>query len=960
MITGVLVAFAQTGSLVAQQGTLRGNVTAAATGAALGGAQVSLPDLSLGANSGPGGSYEITDIPAGTHEVMVVLLGYGTQRSQVTIAGGQTAELDFALSEVALELEGLVAVGSRARPRTVTESPVPVDVIPTTDIVQQGDTDFANLLRNVVPSFNVNIQPISDAATFARPANLRGLAPDHTLVLINGKRRHRTAVITWYGNGLADGSQGPDIALIPGLALEQAEVLRDGASAQYGSDAIAGVMNFVLKNDRSGGSIEIKTGGYPLGETSERFEAGSFPGDGEMYTLSGNVGLPLGETGFLNLTGEYGNANPTDRSTQRNDALALLGSGNSFVRAPAQIWGSPQVSNEVKLWANMGYLFNDNVQFYGHGNYVSKQVEGGFYFRNPGTRSGVFGTRNADGNRVLLIGDMLDASDGVLDGSAMCPEVRVTDDGVVINSTENMAAFNHVMGDPNCFTFRKLFPGGFTPQFGANVGDASAVAGLRGTSGDLNWDASASWGKSNMDFYMYNTVNASLGPNQPCAGSDRTLSFVVPDQACTPWFHPGIYDQQEVNLNVDLSYAMNERVNLAGGAEWRNERFEIFQGSTESWTEGPLATQGFTPGSNGFTGFGPLTVGDWNRNNFAAYGDLEIREPEGAWTFGVAGRVERFSDFGTTINGKVAGRVSASENFGLRASVSTGFRAPTPGQQNAFNISTIYDPAIMDLTNNGTIPSTSPLAVNFGGQALTPEKSVNMALGAVYDDGPFSLSMDFFQIRVSDRLTTSADRSLTPTEIEQLIAEGIIRPGGVLARFRFFINDFATRTDGIDLVGAYEIEGARGATTTLSSAWNWTRTTVTDFNSTTLTGHRIRILEEGLPNVRGNVAMNHVFAGGTRFLVRGSYWGGYFDGEQPYYESNPDNTIDYPARMLFDMEAAHTFADRWTLTVGGTNVLNTYPEEYPGAAAGVGNRFGQFTPFGFNGGFYYTRVGYSW
>jgi len=960
MITGVLVAFAQTGSLVAQQGTLRGNVTAAATGAALGGAQVSLPDLSLGANSGPGGSYEITDIPAGTHEVMVVLLGYGTQRSQVTIAAGQTAELDFALSEVALELEGLVAVGSRARPRTVTESPVPVDVIPTTDIVQQGDTDFANLLRNVVPSFNVNIQPISDAATFARPANLRGLAPDHTLVLINGKRRHRTAVITWYGNGLADGSQGPDIALIPGLALEQAEVLRDGASAQYGSDAIAGVMNFVLKNDRSGGSIEIKTGGYPLGETSERFEAGSFPGDGEMYTLSGNVGLPLGETGFLNLTGEYGNANPTDRSTQRNDALALLGSGNSFVRAPAQIWGSPQVSNEVKLWANMGYLFNDNVQFYGHGNYVSKQVEGGFYFRNPGTRSGVFGTRNADGNRILLIGDMLDASDGVLDGSAMCPEVRVTDDGVVINSADNMAAFNQVMGDPNCFTFRKLFPGGFTPQFGANVGDASAVAGLRGTSGDLNWDASASWGKSNMDFYMYNTVNASLGPNQPCAGSDRTLSFVVPDQSCTPWFHPGIYDQQEVNLNVDLSYAMNERVNLAGGAEWRNERFEIFQGSTESWTEGPLATQGFTPGSNGFTGFGPLTVGDWNRNNFAAYGDLEIREPEGAWTFGVAGRVERFSDFGTTINGKVAGRVSASENFGLRASVSTGFRAPTPGQQNAFNISTIYDPAIMDLTNNGTIPSTSPLAVNFGGQALTPEKSVNMALGAVYDDGPFSLSMDFFQIRVSDRLTTSADRSLTPTEIEQLIAEGIIRPGGVLARFRFFINDFATRTDGIDLVGAYEIEGARGATTTLSSAWNWTRTTVTDFNSTTLTGHRIRILEEGLPNVRGNVAMNHVFAGGTRFLVRGSYWGGYFDGEQPYYESNPDNTIDYPARMLFDMEAAHTFADRWTLTVGGTNVLNTYPEEYPGAAAGVGNRFGQFTPFGFNGGFYYTRVGYSW
>ncbi len=958
-IAAVIGALAQTGSLAAQ-GTLRGTVTAAGTGAALGGAQVSLPDLSLGANAGPGGGYQITDIPAGTHEVMVVLLGYGTERRQVTITSGQTAELNFSLSEAAVELEGLVAVGSRARPRTVTESPVPVDVIPTTDIVQQGDTDFANLLRNVVPSFNVNIQPISDAATFARPANLRGLAPDHTLVLVNGKRRHRTAVITWYGNGLADGSQGPDIALVPGLALMQAEVLRDGASAQYGSDAIAGVMNFVLKNNRSGGTIELKTGGYPLGETSEPFDEGSFPGDGEMYTLSGNVGLPLGETGFLNLTGEYGNANPTDRSTQRLDALALLGAGNTSVRSPAQVWGSPQISDELKLWANMGYLFNDNTQFYGHGNFVSKQVEGGFYYRNPGTRSGVFGTRNADGERILLVGDMLDASDGVLDGSAMCPEVRVTDDGVVMNNSDNMAAFNRIMGDPNCFTFRKLFPGGFTPQFGANVQDASAVAGLRGTSGDLSWDASAAWGQSNMDFYMYNTVNASLGPNQPCAGSDRTLSFVVPDQPCTPWFHPGIYDQQEINLNVDLSYALNDRVNVAGGTEWRNEGFEIIQGSTESWTEGPLATQGFTPGSNGFTGFGPLTEGNWNRNNFAAYGDLEVREPEGAWTLGVAARVERFSDFGTTVNGKVAGRVSASENLGLRGSFSTGFRAPTPGQQNAFNISTIYDPAIMDLTNNGTIPSTSPLAVNFGGEPLTPEKSVNLALGAVYDDGPFSLSMDFFQIRVSDRLTTSADRQLSPEEIQQLIAEGIIRPGGVLARFRFFINDFATRTDGIDLVGAYRIDGAGGATTTFTSAWNWTRTTVTDFDPVTLTDHRIRILEEGLPGVRGNLAMNHVFAGGTRFLVRGSHWGGYFDGEQPYYESSPDNTIDYPSRILFDMEAAHTFADQWTLTVGAQNVLNTFPEEYPGAAAGVGNRFGQFTPFGFNGGFYYTRIGYSW
>ena len=554
----VVLALVQASGLAAQ-GTLQGTVTDLQTGAPIAGVQASLPELSRGSISGVAGTYDIADLPAGTHEVLFTLIGYQLVTRQVTIADGETTQLDVALDEAAIALEGLVVVGSRARPRTVTESPVPVDVISDEDLVLQGDTDMANLLRNVVPSFNVNVQPISDAATFARPANLRGLAPDHTLVLVNGKRRHRTAVITWYGNGLADGSQGPDIALIPGMALEQAEVLRDGAAAQYGSDAIAGVMNFVLKNARSGGALEVKSGGHLL------------EGDGEMYSVVGNVGLPLGETGFLNLTGEYGNAKPTDRSVQRDDALALMGAGNQSVRQPAQIWGAPQISNEIKLWANAGYLFNDNVRFYAHGNYVSKQVEGGFYFRNPNTRSGVFATTNAAEESILLVGDMLDARDGVLDGSAGCPEVRVAG-GVVADQT----AWNRVLSDPNCFTFQKIFPGGFTPQFGAYVLDASAVAGLTGVSDRLSWDASASWGKSNLDFYMYNTVNASLGPDQPC--SNQGTSPHVPEQLCTPYFNPGIYDQQEVNLNVDLSYALSERVNLAGGGEWRNESFEIIEG----------------------------------------------------------------------------------------------------------------------------------------------------------------------------------------------------------------------------------------------------------------------------------------------------------------------------------------------------------------------------------------------
>ena len=934
------------------QGTLQGRVTVVGTGAALASANVAIPSLNLGGTTGPTGSYSVGDVPAGTHEVVISLIGFREERRQVSISNGEITRLDVSLTEAALPFEGLVVVGTRAQPRTVTESPVPVDVIPTREIVNQGATDLADLVRNVNPSFNVNIQPISDAATFARPANLRGLAPDHTLVLVNGKRRHRTAVITWYGNGLADGSQGPDIALIPGLALRQAEMLRDGASAQYGSDAIAGVMNYVLRNDRSGGRIEYKTGANLFGETSDRLERGLFPGDGEMHTISGNIGLPLGETGFLNLTGEYGNALPTDRSVQRNDAIALMRSGNTSVRQPAQIWGSPEVSDEIKLWANAGYNFDDYTQLYAHGNYVTKQVEGGFYFRNPNTRSGVFGTSNADGQSILLVGDMLDAQDGVLDGSAGCPEVRV--EGGVVADEE---AWNHVLNDPNCFTFQKIFPGGFTPQFGAHVLDASGVAGLKGSSGDLSWDASAAWGKSNMDFYMYNTVNASLGPDQPC--SNEGTSPAVPDQPCTPYFNPGIYDQQEINLNVDVSYSMSETMSLSGGAEWRNEIFEIIEGDRASWTEGPLATQGFTPGSNGFTGFGPLTAGDWSRNNFAAYGQAGFEDADDKWLVDVAGRIENFSDFGLTINGKLAARYSMNEAFALRGAASTGFRAPTPGQQNAFNISTIYDPDIMDLTNNGTIPSTSDLAQLYGGEALQPETSVNVSLGTVYSEGNFHFSADYFLINVSDRLTTSRNFELSTEDIDRLLNEGIIRPGGVLKRFRFFINDFATRTQGIDVVAAYQMEGERG-TTDLTTAWNWTTTKVTQHNDDTLSPLRIRILQEGLPNVRGNIAVNHEFPAGTRAMVRASYWGGYFDGETPYYESNPDETIDYPGRMLVDVEGAHTFMDRYTLTVGAQNVLNTLPAEYPGAAGGVGNRYGQFTPFGFNGTFLYTRLAYSW
>ena len=588
--------------------------------------------------------------------------------------GAETATFD----------EAIVVVGSRGEGRSVAESMVPVDVLTGEDFLAQGDTDVANLVRNLAPSYNVSMQPISDASSIVRPAYLRNLAPDHTLVLVNGRRRHRAAVIHWHGDAVSIGAQGPDLSVIPAIALRQVEVLRDGASAQYGSDAIAGVMNFMLKDASSGGSVEIRNGSY--GE-----------GDGDLFTAAANFGLPLGENGFFNVSMEYGSTDPTDRSIQRRDAANLIAAGNTHVRQPkAQIWGSPEVADDTKLFLNFGHLFpSSGRQFYGHANYASKTVNGGFFFRNPNTRGGVFSN---DGGSTLLVGDLLDAQDGVLDGSAGCPTVAVT------NHVPDPVALGRVFDDPNCFSYQELFPGGFTPNFGGDSEDMSIVAGLRGaTSGGVGWDLSVSTGENAVDHFISNTVNASLGPDSPNS------------------FSLGTYTQSETNLNFDLTYAVSERVDVAGGVEWRDEEFEIGRGQLESYQIGPLAGQGFSSGSNGFPGFSDIAAGAWGRSNYAAYGDMEVKGLNGRWTMGAALRFEDFEDFGTTVNGKIAGRYQVTDRMALRSSLSSGFRAPTPGQQNAFNVQTQFDTSIQDLVNNGTIPSTSAVAALRGGEPLEPE-----------------------------------------------------------------------------------------------------------------------------------------------------------------------------------------------------------------------------------------------
>ena len=802
----------------------------------------------------------------------------------------------------------VVVVGSRARPRSVTASTVPIDAIPAAEIVSQGHTDVGDRLRTIVPSYNVNPQPVGDAARLIRPANLRGLAPDHTLVLVNGRRRHRGAVITWIGNGVADGAQGPDISTIPAIALRRIEVLRDGAAAQYGSDAIAGVLNFLLKDERSGGSVELHTGGHGAG-------------DGGAYTVSANAGLPLGRTGFANLSLEYGEAGATSRSVQRDDAALLIAAGNDAVADPAQIWGSPRIDDNIKLWGNFGHLFAAGVQAYGHANYASRRVASGFFFRNPNTRAAVF---SADGGRSLLIGDAIDAQDGVADGSANCPAVPVA------AGRPDAGALARVFADPACFSFQERFPGGFTPQFGGDVRDASLVAGARGQlGGGVLWDASASAGFSEADFFIHDTVNASLGPATPTA------------------FDPGLYRQSEIGLNVDFSYPLGERVHLAGGAEWRNERFAIGLGEEASWRIGPYAAQGFSAGSNGFPGFSPIAAGAWSRANTALYGDVEVRGEDEAWTVGGALRLEDFEDFGATTNGKLSGRYRLAAALALRASASSGFRAPTPGQQNAFNVSTEFDHELMDLVNNGTIPSTSRVARLRGGEPLQPERSVHYAFGAVLDAGPLSITADYFRIRLADRLALTQLFALAPAEVDGLLAEGVTSARN-LQNFRFFTNHFETRTQGVDLIATYA-PPRLGGRTTLGLLFNHTATAVTRFDPQVLDALRVRELQEAIPGTRWSATVRQAL-GRWRLLARLSYYDEWFDSRDLHV---------YHGDAVVDLEALHPLGDSVTLAVGGQNVLGNDPEENPIARA-KGNRFSAHTPFGINGGYYYARLNYGW
>ena len=835
------------------------------------------------------------------------------------------------------EVEKIAIVGTRSSPRSVIDSPVPLDIIGSEEFSQQGSTDMLSMLTTLVPSLNVNDQPINDASSLVRPANLRGMASDHTLVLLNGKRRHRSAVITFLGGGLSDGAQGPDISNIPASALKQVEVLRDGAAAQYGSDAIAGVLNFVLKDDEQGGLLETRIGQY-------------YEGDGALFQVQGNIGLTVADNGFANLSLEYRQQDGTSRSVQREDALQLIEAGNQFVMDPAQLWGSPDVDYDIKFAANIGMELKPDQQAYTFMNYAKRNIEGGFYYRHPHARKGVNdGGRNELGEQLLLVGDL----DGLNNGIA-CPEVVISDNNVLDDDSYLLIADNSTPLGANCFAFNEMFPGGFTPRFGGTIEDASMFAGIRGESpGHWLYDVSVSIGLSKIIYGISNTINPSLGPMSPTK------------------FSPGSARQLEKNFNIDVSRlfetGFNVPFNFAAGFEWRRENFSQVAGELESYAVGPLAydpttgqTQGFGIGSNGFPGYKPESAGDWGRGNWAVYGDVEFYFGDN-FLLGLASRYEDFTDFGSTFDGKLTAKYDLNQQLSIRGSINTGFKAPTVGQSNVINVTTAFSSG--GLEDQATLPPTNPISVQLGATALHPEESTNLSVGVVGRlKNNLFVTLDYFNIRLTDRISTTSALPLTDEDIEALLAQGV-RDASSFSSAKYFTNDFDTTTQGIDLVMNYDTI-MFGADTQFSLAYNWTDTNVdrvtvyqrvnsedgSVFLESNLTPQRIRMLEENLPKQRANFTVKQQYTN-FRALLRFNYYG-------DYYEDHLDASAGYDivsgSELTFDIELGYRINEHFQLSGGAKNLFNNYPDQNPFSGF-VGAAYPPTSPMGINGGFYYFR-----
>ena len=814
-----------------------------------------------------------------------------------TVLAGVFAATFFVPSASAQEdgimpLEEIVVIGSRKQqPRSVADSPVPVDVIPGEEFRRIGNAaDATDNLQATVPSFNATTAS-GDSDSFSRPVSLRGMAQDQILLLVNGKRRHRSSVITEFAPAAGKGAQGPNIGMIPPIAAERIEVLRDGAAAQYGADAIAGVINFRLKDAADGGETRLQYGQFYEGENSARLES--------------NMGIPLGTKGFANLSIDYADNDGLSRGFQRPDAQALIdrgvmgvGADSPFGDGLAQSWGRPETRN-LLLFVNSGYEISEDAEAYLFGNYADTSGRFRFFYRPPDHRT-----------RTRWL-----AERGYM--------------GPVLET-------------------------GYTPYLDGEQTDYSMVGGVRGRlPGDYSYDVSAAIGSNELDHYLRNAVSYAIDPEPNDIGKRS--------------FYIGAYEQQELNLNADLTKQLTDRLHLAFGAEWREETWRQRQGEPDSY-QGEYPGGGFGTSPAGMQGFRPEDSGSWSRDNTALYAELEQDASE-QLLLQYALRYEDYSDFGDVLVGKVAARFDVTDAVLLRGSLSTGFHAPTPGQSNFQRETTTFDCPESGVGFSGdcilgTVRPGSTAAMAHGGGPLKEEESINFTVGTSLELGVLgNVTIDLYRIDVDDRIYKVTPPTGVYTDAHGNVTQDIAAATSYSAA-SFFTNVLDVRSSGLDLVLTKDIRWNDSVQSNVTFAYNYNKFSVEgqdEINGQTLVSESdVARIEHSYPRHRFVARIDTAF-GDWDLLVRANYFGKHYDVDKGDITQGTSSPID-PV-VFFDVELGYHVSESLKIVAGGSNIFDEYvdrvdPERYE-------NRYANGLPYprraapNFEGGSWYIRTQYT-
>jgi iron complex outermembrane recepter protein len=831
--------------------------------------------------------------------------------------------------------DDIIVIGTRRTDRTLTDSASPVDVISAVELSAQPSANQLDALKNIIPSFYVGQNTISDASTFVRSPSLRGLPGDEILVMLNGKRYNRSALVQVYSGGdtgLGFGSQGPDISAIPAIAIKSLQVLREGATAQYGSDAIAGVLNYGLKDNRKGLELEGRYGQF-------------YRGDGRGIQIAGNFGLALGERGFMNVSAEYTNDGQTSRGAQRPIALQFAAANPTLANqlpnypGPVQIWGSSP-SKGYKIVFNSAYDVTDNAKVYLFANFAHSNANQSFNYRSPiaGTAVDSNGvTRNINSNGSFRNTFYL----------TPCPA-----------ATPTCPAGGFVQ-DANTFRFASIYPAGFTPRFIGVTDEAYGVVGVKGTlESGVTYDLSASTSRNSLGLSMTNSLNASYGPQ-----SQRSFFF-------------GNVIQKETDANADFTYPWDvgfaSPITVSLGAEFRRENYTATAGDAQSYGVGPYAvaqnlyslvspgvyaaagtTNAQSPGASGYGGTSPSSAGSYSQTSFAGYFGAEADVTK-KLSVGVAWRYETYNTFGGTIVGKINALYKIADTFSVRGTIGSGFHAPSPGQQNVEILTTNFRSG--NQVQTGTYPVRSSIAQFYGARALRPERSVNFGVGFIAKPvDRLTVTVDAYSITVTNRIGISQTYSVTAAN---LIAQPSLISVGLGGDVNYFTNAFNTVTQGVDVVATYRANlGVSRLNFTL--AYNYNRSRATSFDPAVISADQRRTITRLAPNHRGNVNVNWS-SGPFSINARENYYGSW------------ESPLDYRgqvfgSKFVTDLDFSYSANEHFTFTVGANNLFNTFPDRikqsatnnvYPitGSLADgqVYPRSGG--PFGINGGFWYARV----